>query len=47
MSESHPIKLKPGVHKVTFFKDGQKFSYQVTITAGKTSSLVKKLDLKK
>ena len=47
VSESHPIKLKPGEHKVTFFKDGQKFTYQVTLTAGKTTSLVKKLELNK
>ena len=46
VSESRPIKLKPGKHKVTFFKDGQKFNYSVTITAGKTTSLVKKLEIK-
>ncbi len=47
ISESNPIKLSPGKHRVTFVKDGQKFNFPVTITAGKTMSLVKKLAIKK
>ena len=47
VTETRPLKLSPGKHKVTFVKDGQKFTFPVTIKAGKTTSLVKKLDLKK
>ncbi len=37
------IKLKPGMHKVTFVANGKKHNYSVTIKAGKTSRLVKML----
>ncbi len=37
------LKLKPGIHKVTFVADGKKYNFSVTITAGKTTKMVKKL----
>ena len=37
------IKLRPGVHKVTFMAEGKKHKYSITIEAGKTVRLVKVL----
>jgi serine/threonine protein kinase len=37
------LKLKPGIHKVTFVADGKKYNFSVTITAGKTTKMVKVL----
>jgi len=47
ISESNPIRLSPGKHKITFEKDGQKFNFSVTIKPGETTSLVKRLPVKK
>ena len=37
------IPLKPGRYKVTFVLAGKKHSYPVSVTAGKTARLIKKL----
>ncbi len=37
------IPLKPGRHKVTFVLAGKKHNYSISVTAGKTSRLIKKL----
>jgi serine/threonine protein kinase len=37
------LKLKPGIHKVTFVADGKKYNFSVTIKAGKTTKMFKAL----
>jgi serine/threonine protein kinase len=37
------ISLKPGRHKVTFVVDGKKFTFNIKVTAGKITRLIKKL----
>jgi uncharacterized cupredoxin-like copper-binding protein len=43
VTEGGKIKLKPGMHKVTFVSEGKKYNFSVTIEAGKTKRLIKSL----
>jgi hypothetical protein len=37
------IPLKPGKHRVTFEVDGKQFHFPITVVAGQTTRLIKKL----